>query len=671
MACNSECNKCNQCADWCTCDVKKVVGECESETSSNCIIYKPNGGLSGIDKFIGFPTGKKLELILERLDLSLYNLNSVQASDCAKTLLNLSTVSDLSTVIYKVLDFLCTVDDTKVKINSSDASSGYLFDKIDVGECINKVIVTAENGDKVVKFELDYDCVTGKVNDVSWADVSPSETVCTGNDLYKKQISNNDNFRWVLSGANHSSCVSCTPAWVDISPVERKCVSTGAYSLQLSKKQEDGCGNVRWVDDSVFTWDSSSIDCSGASTVATLQVTPNIPTEFAIDNGTGTYQWVNNGTNSYDISGLPKTGGLKNFKARPIGLTCTIGGILEMCTGLTSCEELTWTNTDTTRCNSDVSEIQQVSNCGTTRWVAGGDACNSCTDPIPLISISADDSTICGSQIATVTASHNGCTTITWFKRVSGGADVQLGTGNSITTASNASIYATCENCNGTVNSVSDVNITYSVLCAETCGEPVLSLTKTCNTNPNDVNVWKTNVNMTNINSGNRYAVYPNTDGTGVVPNYANATPITGTSVLLKSGVGVGEIVKVKVYNGSDNCFSNSLATVVSSDCLDSCVEVSSVIVTTINTTPKVGDTVIYTATPNGSAPFTFVWKIDGVVVNNETSANFTKTWAAGDVGTKAINADITNCLGNGTSTGIANVPVVANINTIVAASNC
>jgi hypothetical protein len=672
MACNSECNKCNKCTEWCTCKTTKILGECDSEISAKCIIYKPEGGISSIDKYIGFGTKRNYQDILERLDSKLYTLTSVQVSECAKTLLGLPTVSELSIVINKVADYLCNLSDTKVKINSSDTYGGYLYDKITLGECIVKTVVTDNVGNKTLKLSLDYDCVIEKTTNVTWADVSPSETVCTGNDLYKKQISTGDNFRWVLQEANYSSCIQCTPSWVDVSPIERSCTSIGEYSLQLFKKQEDGCGNIRYVKDDIFTWDSSSVDCTGESSVAQLQVTPNIATEFAINDG-NTLVWLTNGTNTYNISGLPKTGGLKNFKARPVGLTCVIGGILQMCTGLTNCEETSWTNTDTTRCNAEVSQIQQISNCGTTRWVSGGDACNTCNDPIPLISISADDNTICGSQVATLTASHNGCNSVTWFKRVTGGTDIQIGTGNSTEVTANATVYAKCVNCQGIVYSTNDIEIVYTAACTATCSDPVFTLSKSCNTNPVDANVWKTGVTMSNINSGNKYAVYPNTDGTGVVPNYANASPISASSIILKQGVNVGEVVKVKVYNGSDNCFTHQLVNVVSADCLDSCSQVASVTVQTNNATPKVSESVVYTATPNGgaSAPFTYQWKLDGVAISGATLSNFYKTWSVGDVGARVVTVDVGNCLANGTSTGTINVTVKANITAVTGSGNC
>jgi hypothetical protein len=42
------------------------------------------------------------------------------------------------------------------------------------------------------------------------------------------------------------------------------------------------------------------------------------------------------------------------------------------------CIPITWTNTGVTACNSNVSQIQQVSNCGTFRFINGGNACPNC-----------------------------------------------------------------------------------------------------------------------------------------------------------------------------------------------------------------------------------------------------------------------------------------------------
>lgn len=667
--CKSTCNDCNQCKDWCNCKPTPILGECSAEISSKCIIYKPEGGISAIDKFIGFGTKRNIQDILERLDSRLYSYTTVEAPECARQLLGLSTISDLSVVIYKTLEFLCTMDNSKVKVSATDTSTGYLYDKLVFGDCIIKTVVTDSLGAKTLKVELDFDCVREKVENESWVDATPYQTVCTGSDLYKLQVNTQGGERWVEVEKNHPSCVSCIPIWSDANPIERSCVSLGANSLQLRKKQVDGCGNVRWIDEEIFTWNDSIVNCSGSSSVANLQVTPNIPTEFSVDTG-GSDVWLTNGTNQYSITTLPKDGSIRYFKARPVGLNCSISGNLQLCTGEIGCTEETWTNTDTQRCNESVSEIQQVSNCGTTRWVAGGNACSQCHDPYPIISISADDNTICGSQVATLVASHNGCSTVQWYKRGVGTGDTLLGTGNSITVSStNATVYARCANCQATVNSVNDVEIIYTPSCGE-CNTPVFSLVKTCNNNPNDPNTWLTNISLNAI-SGNRYAIYPNPDGTGIVPNYANATPITSSSMLIMTGVSIGDVVKVRVYNGNDNCYSQQAVTITSSDCLDSCVRVTDVTVTNNNGNPEVGNIVIYTASPNGSAPFIYQWYIDDVLVSGAIYSNFTKTWGAGEVGNRVVSVRVRNCIANGDSTGLANVTVRPRISNITGSSTC
>ena len=506
-----------------------------------------------------------------------------------------------------------------------------------------------------------------------WVDVTPAETICTGSDLYKKQIDGCGKFRYTLSEANFSGCTGCTPSWVDKAPLETNCVKTGEFSIRIDKKQVDGCGNERWIEQHNITWENSFVDCDGSTSTAHLEVNVNIPMEFAVDNGSGNFTWVGDNTNNYDITGLAKDGSVVNFKARPVGYSCMFAGLLKLCDNTGTCTPTTWTPTGVADCINNVSSIQEISNCGTSRWVAGGNACTQCNDPQPSLSITANTSNICGLQVATLTAVTNSCGDIKWYRKVSNGADIQIGSGTSVSVNSGMTIYATCSNCNLALGQSNDIVINYTSQCSAECISPTFDLAAT---NPTCDSNWNVNsdgrVNIVNLSNADKFAVFPNCDGTGVVNGYAQAA-IISNGIIAKDNINQNCTVKVRVYNGSDSCYIDKTINVVAPNCLDNCTECTNVSIAATDESPEVAKTITYTATGNGSAPFTYQWKLNGTAITNATGPTYEHTFLQGEIGNHVLSVEVTNCKGNGSATGTKNLTVEPKheITNLVASNSC
>ncbi len=154
MACSGECSKCNKCRDDCSCykpytiDSKNVI----YNSSENCSTSK-------LLCFLGVNNNTPLNLILERIDSKLCLLNNFNPEICARNILGLPISTDIHTVVQKLLNYVCLAQDTKVKISTLDNSSGYLEDKLIVGDCLIKTIVSDILGNQSIKIELDFDCI--------------------------------------------------------------------------------------------------------------------------------------------------------------------------------------------------------------------------------------------------------------------------------------------------------------------------------------------------------------------------------------------------------------------------------------------------------------------------------------------------------------------------------
>jgi hypothetical protein len=127
----------------------------DGEFNTNCIVYNKLPNRSKLLCFLGLDNNTTLTKILEGLDSKL----CIKPSQCAKLKFGFGCDAGIDTVIYKLLDYLCVLEDTKVKITAQDISGGFLFDKIETGPCISKIMVQDVNGNQKIRFELDFTCI--------------------------------------------------------------------------------------------------------------------------------------------------------------------------------------------------------------------------------------------------------------------------------------------------------------------------------------------------------------------------------------------------------------------------------------------------------------------------------------------------------------------------------
>jgi hypothetical protein len=170
------CNKCSS-KTPCTCKKPKDTcysGGCPEKIDSSCVIYKPQGGKSYLSCFLGLPAKSTAEKIFETLDQKLCNLFTIETSVCVQQLLSVKQFVDFKSVFIKLLDYICTTDDSKVKISATDKTSGFLFDKIATVECLKKEVVTAVDGSQTLSISIDYACLNNKLG-------SCVEVNCCGN----------------------------------------------------------------------------------------------------------------------------------------------------------------------------------------------------------------------------------------------------------------------------------------------------------------------------------------------------------------------------------------------------------------------------------------------------------------------------------------------------------
>jgi hypothetical protein len=166
--CKNTCNKCHQCTDICSCRAKLepcATTNCKEKISTDCVWYKfgNQSSMSNLMCFLGVPNNTNLTAILEKLDSKLCGLYNLKPDNCARQLLGLPVTTDIVYVIGKLLDYICTVQDVKVKVSATDLSGGYLIDKIDVGDCLIKTITQDLAGNQKLKISIDYVCLKTKI----------------------------------------------------------------------------------------------------------------------------------------------------------------------------------------------------------------------------------------------------------------------------------------------------------------------------------------------------------------------------------------------------------------------------------------------------------------------------------------------------------------------------
>lgn len=164
MAHNS-CSKCK--TEKCQCKRQKEIcyqDGCEEIVPSECVIYEPKGGTSFLECYLGIETKSSLKEILETLDYKLCNAFTLQVSSCIADLLGIQgTQVDYKVFLTKLSNHICNASDKFVKVSGSDTQSGYLFDKVVVGNCLQKRIIRDSNNVEKVEIYLDFDCLQSEL----------------------------------------------------------------------------------------------------------------------------------------------------------------------------------------------------------------------------------------------------------------------------------------------------------------------------------------------------------------------------------------------------------------------------------------------------------------------------------------------------------------------------
>ncbi|MGL4976908.1 MAG: SprB repeat-containing protein [Cetobacterium sp.] len=271
------CNKCKETAQNCTCKKRpnKSSSCCKETINTSCVVYDVNPNKSGLTCFLGLSNGINLSTILEKLD----SLLCVKPSDCAKLSFGLGCNVPINTAINKLLDYVCDLKDVKVKVSASDKSNSYLYDKIETGDCIKKIITVDNTGNQTLKLELDFNCIENKL-----------------------------------------SCCGGSSTVISIG---------GVNSI---------CGN-------------------------------NTTTLTASTNCSGTITWSNG------LTGPTIQASAGQYYATCGGVQSNV--IIVTNTGTCNCVDTTWNYTGAERCQNNISQLEQISNCGNYRFINGGDACES------------------------------------------------------------------------------------------------------------------------------------------------------------------------------------------------------------------------------------------------------------------------------------------------------
>lgn len=148
-------SECTTCGDKIT-----TTTSCQ-EISAACVIYKPKTSLLTC---LDIPINTNVEKILETLDDVLCSILNIPIISCVKEKLNIS--EDILTqvnLLNAIQEWICNYSDQNVKITPSDATSGFLDDKIILGDCLEKTIIVDDNGNQQLKISLDFTCIANRI----------------------------------------------------------------------------------------------------------------------------------------------------------------------------------------------------------------------------------------------------------------------------------------------------------------------------------------------------------------------------------------------------------------------------------------------------------------------------------------------------------------------------
>jgi len=420
-----KCNSCSNSTTSCTCKKKPAPcsTSCSVKTSTDCVIYDANPHRSNLTCFLGVNNGTNLTKILEILDKKL----CIPISKCARERFGLGSETDISMAMIRLLDYVCQMEDAKVKVSEDDTTNGYLFDKIETGDCIRKVITKDYLGAEKLKLELDFPCIESRLNCCGGNNTSISiqgtNTVCGNNTTLLTAVTNcTSTVQWsngltgptiqASAGVYYATCggrqsntitvtstgnCGCIPIWRDATPLAIFCGQVlGNNPCKKYIKQSNQCNtDIQWVEYTGSNSDGSGCDgCAPTNFIATRSQTfvrqscPTGCTPGSVTFGKNYYSTV-----SQAVADTLATND-NNFLTEGQNYANATGS----CTNCPGCTHTTWTNTGQSRCQNNVSQIEQSSNCNTipNQWVNGGNACNTTCTPVWS---DTTDAAVCGSTL--------------------------------------------------------------------------------------------------------------------------------------------------------------------------------------------------------------------------------------------------------------------------------
>lgn len=274
------------------CREPECEGSCENVVGTKCVLYNPDGEISKLECFLGINSGTPLSTILETLDTKLCNMFTVELGICATQKLGLKRFSDLKLAFSRVLDHICNFEDKYVKISETDDVPGYLYDKVVLGECLNKTILRDPAGRETLNISINFACLAGKIPQCIEIDCCggntpytatrtgaflklcvPSPACLSQTVTFTKTYSGNTqlaanalrdadgNFNYegqafANLNADCSPCRNCTPVYVDAVPLNILCGealntflgTTDRDTCTKYIKQSNQCNYItRWV----------------------------------------------------------------------------------------------------------------------------------------------------------------------------------------------------------------------------------------------------------------------------------------------------------------------------------------------------------------------------------------------------------------------------------------
>lgn len=146
------------------CPPEEYVQQSCSPIDASCVIYNKDLPFSDLNCIENIEAGTDLKTILETWDKYFCELINVPVLSCIRDKFNLPADTQFlpqTDLLQSIQTYLCNLQDVRVKASQADTSSGYLVDKIAVGECLDKTIIGDAN--KQVKIEINWGCVAAKI----------------------------------------------------------------------------------------------------------------------------------------------------------------------------------------------------------------------------------------------------------------------------------------------------------------------------------------------------------------------------------------------------------------------------------------------------------------------------------------------------------------------------